>query len=712
MSVAAAGARAARPATLDRVIAALPLVTVFSWLVLVYAWQAWLVTTPTIFPDEIEYTHLARSVADTGSATLRGEPVGWASLAAVARAPAWLLGDTAAAFLASKLLGVLAMTAAMFPTYALARLLVGPRPALFAAAAAAMTPALAFSSVLMEEAFAYPAAALALYLVVRALAVPTVTSVGLAAGAAVAAPLVRGQLIVIPVVFALSAAALAWTSARGRAVRARWRPWDSVALVLGAMVAAFAADRVLTRGSVIWRVVREHDASALDFALVAGGAFTIGVGVLPVLAALAALVPARGEAASSARRAFAAVFVFAGLAFGLYAGVKGAYLSTFYAPLALERNLIYLAPLVFVGMAAWLALPRVRLLAVAGAALVTVVLLRETWIVVKTPYFEAPGYALVSAAHRHLGLAPETMRQGFYAVLLAGVLLLVLPLLLRARPAALATVAAVAAGVVLAWNFAGQIAAAQAQRVFSEQLLEIVPAPLDWIDRTTGGDTAAYLGQGIDNANGLFLLEFWNRSLRVIGSVDRTAPGPGWTWNPAIGADGSIAPDPGAPYVVAEPEVELAGTIVRSHGGWNLYRVDPPLRIRHATVGLASDGWMSDFSAYSHFWTPDMRPGEIEVSVGRTAWGGPNVPSTVTVTVGPLHITEWGEPGIASATAREQWTIEGPEPRTLRLPTPAPPFRVEVVVDPTFVPREIDPSLEDERRLGAQISYRFVPATD
>jgi hypothetical protein len=52
------------------------------------------------------------------------------------------------------------MTSALFPTCLLARLLVGRRPALFAAAGAAAIPSLAYSSYIVEETFAYPYAAL------------------------------------------------------------------------------------------------------------------------------------------------------------------------------------------------------------------------------------------------------------------------------------------------------------------------------------------------------------------------------------------------------------------------------------------------------------------------------------------------------------------------------------------------------------------------
>jgi hypothetical protein len=40
------------------------------------------------------------------------------------------------------------------------------------------------------------------------------------------------------------------------------------------------------------------------------------------------------------------------------------------------------------------------------------------------------------------------------------------------------------------------------------------------------------------------------------------------------------------------------------------------------------------------------------------------------------------------------------------------PWRVELTIDPTFVPRELDPSLPDARHLGAKVAFEFVPLGD
>ena len=71
-------------------------------------------------------------------------------------APVWWIDDVGQAYGAAKYLNVLLMTAVVFPTYGLARMVVSKPWALFAAAGAGAIPALYYSSMLVEEPLAYP----------------------------------------------------------------------------------------------------------------------------------------------------------------------------------------------------------------------------------------------------------------------------------------------------------------------------------------------------------------------------------------------------------------------------------------------------------------------------------------------------------------------------------------------------------------------------
>ena len=126
----------------------MPLLVVYFALAALYAWQASRHPVPTIFTDELELTQLARAIAETGEPARRGEPYGLATLVAYFLAPSGG-SPTSTAYAAAKLLLVLAMTATVFPAYALARLVVSKWYALAAAAGATAVP-LAYSPILVE----------------------------------------------------------------------------------------------------------------------------------------------------------------------------------------------------------------------------------------------------------------------------------------------------------------------------------------------------------------------------------------------------------------------------------------------------------------------------------------------------------------------------------------------------------------------------------
>ncbi|TML65527.1 MAG: hypothetical protein E6G14_16290 [Actinobacteria bacterium] len=97
-----------------------------------YVWQAWRRETPAIFTDELELTQISRAIAHTGHPARRGVPYHFTSLYPYFTAPAWWLHATQEAFDTIKYLGVLAMTAALFPAYGIARMVISQRWAIAA----------------------------------------------------------------------------------------------------------------------------------------------------------------------------------------------------------------------------------------------------------------------------------------------------------------------------------------------------------------------------------------------------------------------------------------------------------------------------------------------------------------------------------------------------------------------------------------------------
>jgi hypothetical protein len=213
------------------------------------------------------------------------------------------------------------------------------------------------------------------------------------------------------------------------------------------------------------------------------------------------------------------------------------------------------------------------------------------------------------------------------------------------------------------------------------------------------------------NPHLLWDTEFWNRSIRGVYplSVDPTS-----TYSSdelAIDARGRLVPKDGGspvdePYVLADPALGIAGDVVGSAGPLALIRVDPPLRVQSSVDGIYPDGWSAAKAGLTQY--APLPPGarRMRVTVSRAGWSGPDTPSRVTISSGPLKLTG-GSPALARRTARREWSVHSGLTRTFLVPVPRAPFRIEVDVSPTFSPAQFGQA--DARQLGAQLS--FAPDT-
>ena len=693
-----------------------PLLVAYLTLAALYAWQAWERATPTLFSDEIEFTQISRSVAETGSAALRGgEPAPGASLYAYVAAPAWWLDDVGDAYGAVKLLGVLLMTAAIFPAYALARVVVSRPYAVFAAVATTAAPALSYSPFLVEEPMAYPVSTLALFLIARAGIAPAPWSVGLAAAACMVGVLVRSQLTVLVVVLLLVLAARAWRAEMTRRWRATWTRGDAVGATVLAVGVAVVLSAALGRRSNTWYVSTAFFKDRmLEYGLWAGGALAIGIGVLPLVAALAALVRPRGERRDEGVETFVVLALAAIASFGLYTAVKAAFLSTTLAIVVAERNLIYLYPVLFAGTALLLQRRRASVAAVAAATAFALYLVTTTpYTLAQYPNYEAHGLAVAAFANRILVWPDETIETALVTLTLCSAAVLLALRLARTPRAAAISTGAIAV-FVIGWGLATEIYAANGERHASDQVYANLPKPPDWIQRTADGEPTIYVGQGID-AFAAWQVEFWNPNVRWFWGMDGSAPGPGERRTPnLLRPDGTQDPaDLNAGYAVAVNGVQIAAQRVAEVGGAVLYRLrGDPVRLIETTTGISPDGWMGEQASYTRY-AEDPDIGTVKVSFSRQGACFPQLEGVrVRIRIGPVAIDADDQPAIERMTATAAGMLApcGVEP--LVVPVPAGPWRVEASVAETFVPNELDSNQGDRRALGAVVSFERVPRYD
>ncbi|MDX6489305.1 MAG: hypothetical protein QOK13_1920 [Gaiellaceae bacterium] len=714
----------------ERLLAAVPLLTLFFWLALIYSWESWGHVTPWLFTDELESAQLSRAIAETGHAARRGVPHGFQSLFNYLIAPAWWFSNTHQAYAAIKYISAFTMSAVVFPTYWLGRMVVSKRWALLAAACAAAIPAMVYSSFLVEEPLAYPYAALCFFLIAKALTRRTLWWIAAATITAAVAPMVRGQLAVIPGVLFLAALFWFWNSERMLAWRAEWSLGDRIGAFVLIVGGAIFLNAYISHHSNAWFVATLlYKGRMIDYGLWAAGALTIGMGVFPVIAGLTALFPPRGMGTSDEERAFRCV-AFAGIGLiGFYTAVKAAYISTVFSTLTEERNLIYIAPLLTIGMVLVLQRGRVRLLpTVAAAGLALYVIVTTPYQMDSHFYFDAPGFGILEGANQKFHWTPGYAQNVLVGMVVVSLALLALPRAMRwLGPRPLGLVAGTIGVAVFAWMITAQITASTSSKYFAELFSSNIAKPLDWLDQSNGGKPTIYLGQNITDANGIWELEFWNRSIHYMWSLDGSAikvgspiltPDVGGLTGTLLQSAGRPAPAD-AKYVVADEGISIVGSVVAKHrhlvgGGprdWVLWKIAPPLRLEHAATRLYDDGWMAGFSAYSQFVTPGNKAGYVTVILSRP--DGFDFQSHATVKVGKLVLRD-KHPALGQITGVQRILLKTHTYRVLYLRTPKPPFRVNVTIDPTFVPSDLDPRQGDVRHLGAQVSFafrRFAPPT-
>jgi len=689
--------------------------------VAVRVFLAWRIETPWIMVDEVIYSDLAKSFADTGEFLIRGIPYGTISIVYPALiAPAWLTHSMDATYGIAKTLNAVIMSLAAVPVYFWARRLVSPPLSLLAAVLTLLLPAFVYAGTLMTENAFLPAFVLAAFATALALERPTLWAQGFALCACALATGVRLQGVVLFAVIALATGVKVLLDIRAGAgrpatlVRA-YAPMlgTLTALTLGYVAVKLAQGASLSSGLGAYAVVTDRSYSLGEgarWALHHAAELSLAVGVVPLaaLAVLAGLALVRGLP-GPAERAFVAVSASALVLVVIQVGV---YASRFSLRIE-ERNMIGLEPLLLIALVVWLGrgLPRPRVItavAAAGSAALLMIIPLNSLInqaILSDTFAFAP---LVRLKELLSGDVDELR----WIVVFGGFDAALAFLFLPRRIAVILLPLFVAAYFAFVTNVVqGQVAD------YSSRVRGNVPGHASWIDERIGSDAdAAYLfgaasPEFSNEAAVLWQLEFWNRSVDGIydlGLANPAGPEDRASIDPATGRVVSSSPELAqARYVIADRALALAARPLQTVGGVVLYAVRPPLRATSALEGVAPDSWMGSEAGYDRYVTRGGRPGTLTVSVSRDAWGGTDKPARVVIEVGPLEPGPDGLPRIARVTARQTWTVHSLTSRTFYLPTPTPPFRAEIEIAPTFSPA--DYGRPDTRQLGAQVAFQFAP---
>jgi hypothetical protein len=648
-------------------------------LAVVYHWlQSRGHVTPAIFTDELMFSELARSVAEGDGLEVRGEGFPFPALVpALLQAPAWLVGGTAA-YGVAKSLNVALMCLALFPAWALARLVVRPAYAFGVAAATVAGGAMIYHSYLTSEAVAYPVFFLAVGVCVRALAEPSRRWDAAAVLVLGLAVLTRAQFVALPIAFVVAVLLV------GRPVRRH-----VVSLTaLGVLAAA-----VLVRGMSglgFYGGAGELEYPALETLRWAGWTAALlpfAAGMLVVPGALLGL----GYAVAKPRRRVEAAFGVMTVVLLVALPVQAGLIASGEAHKPLERYAFYVVPLLFAAFFLYLerGAPRRRLYAAVALGLGGLALAVPFASLALDPFsFDSPTLSAVEALGR---VAPADATALFAAGgLLAALAAAAVPL--RRWGGA---VAVVSLGLALA---VGAAAYTGDRRMTQRTLDALSPAQRDWVD-ALGVESADVLVLPGGSLHFGWMLESWNRSIGRTFHLGDVAEDPLPFTEVGIHPDGTVTDSTGMPLrsehlVVNDSasQIELEGErLARPLGGLTLYRPAGVLRLRSLATGVHNDGWAQSIVGY-RVWPAEASRGEyhvrLELPEGRLA-------RSVELEAGPVRRRAELRPGA---------------PLEVRIPVTGRPLpELSIRIERADL---IDEEAAKARLVGARISrLEFVPTT-
>jgi hypothetical protein len=531
------------------------------------------------------------------------------------------------------------MSLAAIVVFAWARRLTAPRYALAAAAMTLAVPGFAYTGLLMTEVAYYPIAALALLLMARALETPTYERQAVAVAGILLASLTRLQgLALLPVL--ATAVVLVAVFERSTRILRRF----AFALVL--LVVAGGVILALHEGSSSGDMLGAYSSTAsgayrlgaaLEWIVWHESAIFLVVAGVPLLAATVLAVEAfRGRERSPAARALLAVTA----AYTGWTVVQVGIFASRFSGSLLERNLITLAPPLFVVFALWLerGLPRPQPLTalVTAAVLAPVVALPASRL---TDPAAAPQALSTLAFHRVEDWASLGWTRAVWicgALALAAVFLLLPRRVLWVAPALVVGLSAGSAA--LAAHDVDRLAGALRSGLYGD-------ARVDWVDASARGPVT-YVFDNSSYWNGVWIRMFWNPRITRVVTLGGLESGP-MPPHDAVGPrfDGRLFTPAGdevtTPYVLAPERMSFAGTrigsAVETIDGIRLvlWRIDPPARLTMLTSGFLGNG---DFSGHAEIDVYDCRPGKLGVTLlgkdgSRVTLGAAGVrPQTVTPT--------------------------------------------------------------------------------
>jgi Dolichyl-phosphate-mannose-protein mannosyltransferase len=612
------------------------------------ALASWGVDAPWIAPDEPTYALLGRSLWHNGTLSMLGQDAPFYGVVypLLVGLPLRLF-DIATGVDVLRVVQAVVMAATGLVVYAWGRRVLSDTFALVATVLSLAIPAFVYTGLIMTEAAYYPIATLALWAIALALERPTLERQALAVIAILVTSLTRIQGLAFVPALVTAVFAMAAFERSPRLLRS-FGPTLFLLLISAGVILALhetggsgdvlgAYGTTANTSYAVGPALRWVVWHAADlFLLVAG---------VPLLAfCVLTLDAARGRERDPAVRALIAV----GASYALWSVVQVGVFASRFAGILVERNLITVAPPLFIAFALWLqrGAPRPQPSTTIACLLVA------------APAFALDTATLTNEFSRQSAFTPSafvhllrwTSPGWVHVVWLLGVAAVVLVFLLvpaRRTPLLAALTAALLIGASAVANTdVKHLAASQQRQIFGTD-------PPTWIDRTAAGPVT-YLEGGSKYWNASWLTAFWNTRIDRVAALVAPDYGPlppHLTVSPRF--DGALFSDTGQelddPYVVASDRFSLVGTPLRTItsttdvGKLTLWQVEGPARLALLRTNFQPNG---DIYRRAEVEVFSCGPGELQV----TLLGKDNSPVLIGVEGGTSRrFTPGGEGGVAHA---------------------------------------------------------------
>jgi hypothetical protein len=570
---------------------------------------------PWIMVDELIYSELAKSFADSGHFLVREHATAaYGIVYPLLIAPAWAIFHAVPdAYAAAKAINGFVMSLAAIPAYLLARRMLSMPLALGAAVLTVSVPSMVYTGTLMTENAFYPIFLATMLATVVWLERPTTKLTVLMLALVGLAYLTRAQALAFGP--AILTAPLIFNWAQGRS----WRSLRDYRLMYGIVVAAGIGILAVqgARGRSPLGVLGAYEVAGqthyrfwdvFRWFWYAVGELDLSLGVLPFAGLIILTAVARGQD----RRVQA--FVAAAVATSFWLMLEVSAFASVHQLRVEERNTFYIAPLFLIALIVWAARGAPRpgavtgLTALAAGALPGVIPYEH--LINLNAVSDTIGLLPIWSLHSALFPIEQVALVVTLSCILAAGIFVVVP----ARYALVLPALVLVYFAVASKPIEGKHRAASLGALFAG----ITNPHRDWIDRAVGSDAqVAAIWSGNTDRYAIWENEIFNRSVGKVYDLGTTLSGDlpetPLTVDKRTGVMSANGKPVRSQYVLADSSVELDGTVVARdvRKGMFLYRLSGPLRQTSYVTGLyPQDTWSGPTAKYSRL---DCRGGSVTV---------------------------------------------------------------------------------------------------